>query len=93
MSPSTLDKLIKHARRASQRFGLVDLQHNPYGLIHAITTGDDKAIHMSSVDVSRRQSFDSKGFEDRVLEWSGSDLVTLGGSDKFDGEKSSTVKA
>jgi hypothetical protein len=50
---------------------------------------------MSSVDVSRRQSYDSKAFEDRqvVVEWSGRDSVTLGGSDRFDGEKSSVSQA
>ena len=86
---------MHHARRASQRFGLIDLQNSPYEAVHALTTEDDRAIHMSSVDVSRRESFDSKGFEDRqvVVEWSGRDSVTLGGSDKFDGEKSVVGKA
>lgn len=86
---------MKHARRASQRFsGLVDLQHSPYEPVHAITTEDNGAIQMSSVDVSRRESYDSKAFEDKqvVVEWSGRDSVTLGGSDKDAGEKSGAVK-
>jgi hypothetical protein len=92
MSPSSLDRFMKHARRASYKLGFADLEHSPYGPVHAITTNDDKAIYMSSVDVSRRQSIDSKGFEDRIVEWSGRDSVTLGGSDNCDGEKGATVK-
>lgn len=67
---------------------------SPYESVHAITTEDDKAIHVSCVDLSRRTSFDSKGFEDRkvVGDWSGRDSVTLNGSDKSEGEKSSAVK-
>lgn len=78
---------MQHARRVSQRFSLGDSSYEP---VH-VTTEDDRAIHMSSVDVSRRGSHDCKAFEDGrvVVEWSGRDSVTLGGSERFDGEKGS----
>ena len=93
-SPSTIDHLMKHARRASQRLSLgwFDMEHSPYGPVHASIMDDEKAVCMSEVDVSRRQSYDSKGFEDRkvAVEWSGRDSVTLEDSDGCDGEKSLT---